>query len=160
MVSWKKMYKECEYELEYYRSVFESCTAFLREIIEDAFREAVESELGAWVEVVMNILYDVLPKMLAENLENAAKNIKVDKIDDETLDTIVDLFVDSVMVLFEEYAAGEIMSRLEETIEPIADEITERLIKKGVFDNIAKKLLEDQRIKRVYEECRKAISEY
>jgi len=154
------MYKKCEYELEHYRSVFESCTTFLCEIIKDAFRDVVEDELGAWVEVVMNILYDVLPKMLAENLENVAKNIKVDKIDDETLETIVDLFVDSVIVLFEEHAAGEIMSRLEETIEPIADEITERLVKKGIFDNIAKKLLEDQRIKRVYEECRKAISEY
>jgi len=154
------MYKKCEYELEHYRSVFESCTTFLCEIIKDAFRDVVEDELGAWVEVVMNILYDVLPKMLAENLENVAKNIKVDKIDDETLETIVDLFVDSVIVLFEEHAAGEIMSRLEETIEPITDEITERLVKKGVFDNIAKKLLEDQRIKRVYEECRKAISEY
>jgi TRAP-type C4-dicarboxylate transport system substrate-binding protein len=130
MVSWKKMYKECEYELEQYK-------------------------------VVMNILYDDLPKMLRDALSDAVKKAgEVKKVDEETLETTVDLFVDSAMLVFEEYVAGDLASRLEEVIEPIAEEIVKRLVKKGVVDKITRKLLEDQRIKRVYEECRKAISEY
>jgi uncharacterized membrane protein YheB (UPF0754 family) len=157
MVSWKKMYKECEYELIQYKSVFESCTAFLREIITNAIREVVESELDVYVEVVLNILYDDLPKMF----EDAVKKVVGEgEVNEEALDAVADLFIN----VFEEFVAGELASRLEEVIEPIADEVAKRLIKKGVVDKIARKLLEDQRIKRaierVYEECRKAISEY
>jgi uncharacterized membrane protein YheB (UPF0754 family) len=153
MVSWKKMYKECEWELEHYKKTFQSCTSFLREVLEEAIRDVIESELDAWAEVVLNILYDDLPRMFKEAVKQV---VEEGEVDEDVLDSAADLFINK----FEEFVAGELASRLEENIEPVAEEIVERLVKKGVVDEITRRLLKDQRIKRVYEECRKAISEH
>jgi hypothetical protein len=157
MVSWKKMYKECEYELEHYKSVFESCTSFLRAVITGAVMEAVKNELDVFVEVVLNILYDDLPKMFEEAVK---KVVGEGEVDEEALDAAADLFINT----FEEFTAGELAERLEEIIEPVAEEIVERLAKRGFVNTITKKLLEDQRIRNVvnnlYKECRKTIGGY
>jgi hypothetical protein len=153
MVSWKKMYEECTIELEHYREVLQNRTAFLQEILERAIREAVESELEAWVDVVLNILYDDLPKMFEEAVKG------VGEVDEDALDVAADLFIN----IFEEFAAGELASRLEEIIEPAAEEIVERLAKRGFVNEIVAKLLKDQNMKKLinklYKECQKAIEE-
>ena len=151
MVSWKKMYMECASELEHYKEVFESRTAFLREIVGDAIRDVIESELEAWVEVVLNILYDDLPKMFKEAVKG--------EVDEDALDSAADLFINK----FEEFVAGELASRLEEVIVPVAEEIVKRLAKRGFVDEVVAKLLKDQSMKRLvnelYRECRKAVEE-
>jgi uncharacterized membrane protein YheB (UPF0754 family) len=155
MVSWKKMYMECASELEHYKEVFESRTAFLREIVGGAIRDVIESELEAWVEVVLNILYDDLPKMFEEAVNEAVKG----EVDEDALDSAADLFINK----FEEFVAGELASRLEEVIVPVAEEIVERLAKRGFVDEVVAKLLKDQSMKRLvnelYRECRKAVEE-
>jgi len=155
MVSWKKMYMECASELEHYKEVFESRTAFLREIVGGAIRDVIESEPEAWVEVVLNILYDDLPKMFEEAVKEAVKG----EVDEDALDSAADLFINK----FEEFVAGELASRLEEVIVPMAEEIVERLAKRGFVDEVVTKLLKDRNMRelvdKLYKECRKVIEE-